>query len=472
MGGRRPRPQGLLFPWGQDAAAVDLDTPGSRPAGSVTANLSPVGARDTVGSAWEWVDEPYEPVDPGQQVRRGGENGRVRGGAAMRQVVDQANESTIRETGFRCAADAVDPAVPFGQFTHEQTRPETSTTRPGSAASPPTAPGGALVDDRFEDPRSGWPERTDASSKVGYHVPTSYHVEPAQAGTGVVALGGYSYADAIVETAAYVDKVASPTGRFRYGLVFRAHGARRAPLSQAGPERPENFYAFVVDPRGGSWELLHEDVYPLRRVAGGPLPGPLRVSDPAQPDVLRAELRGSALALFVNGASVGTYDTRGYHLEGDLGLYVEALDEPKPHVHFDRFTVSPRLTPRGDAPPVRATQSETGGPPVLPGRSVRSAAARWHGGTKGDRQWRASVQRRSMSCERRWVARSRCPTSPATTRRRPCGTGHRPPAHGDRPVHDRRHVADALAFARSWGSTSRCEVAATTSPGTACATAG
>jgi hypothetical protein len=103
----------------------------------------------------------------------------------------------------------------------------------------------------------------------------------------------------------------------------------------------ENFYAFVVDPRGGSWELLHEDVYPLRRVAGGPLPGPLRVSDPAQPDVLRAELRGSALALFVNGASVGTYDTRGYHLEGDLGLYVEALDEPKPHVHFDRFTVTP-----------------------------------------------------------------------------------------------------------------------------------
>ena len=242
-------PQGLAFPWGQEAAAVDLDTPGSRPVGSVAANISSLGVRDTVGSAWEWVDEPYEPVEPAEQVRRGGENGRVRVGAAMRQVVEQANESTIRETGFRCAADAVDPAVPFGQFSQEHSQPETTTSRPGATTTPPGG-GGTLVDDRFEDPRSGWPERTDALSKVGYHAPTSFHVEPAQAGVGVVTLGGFSYADAVVETAAHVDKTASPTGRFRYGLVFRAHGARRAPLSGLGPERPENFYAFVVDPRG------------------------------------------------------------------------------------------------------------------------------------------------------------------------------------------------------------------------------
>jgi len=43
-------------------------------------------------------------------VRRGGEYGRVRGGAAMRQAVSVANESAITETGFRCAADQVDPA--------------------------------------------------------------------------------------------------------------------------------------------------------------------------------------------------------------------------------------------------------------------------------------------------------------------------------------------------------------------------
>jgi hypothetical protein len=146
----------------------------------------------------------------------------------------------------------------------------------------------------------------------------------------------------VVETAAYVDKTASPTGRFRYGVVFRAHGARRSPLTGLGPDRPENFYAFVIDPRAGTWEMLHEDVYPLRRTAGGTLPpGLLKVTDPNQPDVLRAELRGSSITMAVNGTPVGTFDTRGYHLDGDLGLYVEALDEPKPHVHFDRFTVTP-----------------------------------------------------------------------------------------------------------------------------------
>jgi hypothetical protein len=52
-------------------------------------------------------------------------------------------------------------------------------------------------------------------------------------------------------------------------------------------------------------------------------------------------MRGNQMTLSINGEVVGTFDTRGYHLNGDLGLYVESLDETKPHVHFDELKVTP-----------------------------------------------------------------------------------------------------------------------------------
>jgi hypothetical protein len=330
-------PAGLAFPWGPQPGDIDLDTPGSRPVGAVPGNISPFGVHDTVGSAWEWVDEPYEPVPDGQKVRRGGEYGRVRNGAAMRQHVDPNNESTIAETGFRCAADRVDPGVAPGQFSDEHVLPPP--TKAPSATSVTTGQPGVLLDEQFDNTTSGWPVNTDALAKVGYHAPSWYHVEPAGPGVQVVVVGGFDYADAVVETAAYVDKTATPTGRFRYGIVFRAYGARRSPMTAPGPLRPENFYAFVVDPRGGEWELLHEDVFPLRVLDHGSLPQGFLGFDASKPDVLRVEMRGTQIKMFVNGADAATLDTRGYHPTGDLGFYVEALDEPKPHVHFDRLTI-------------------------------------------------------------------------------------------------------------------------------------
>ena len=41
----------------------------------------------------------------------------------------------------------------------------------------------------------------------------------------------------------------------------------------------------------------------------------------------------------MNDTKVGSYNTGGYHLKGDIGFYVETLDETKVHVHFDRFVV-------------------------------------------------------------------------------------------------------------------------------------
>ena len=78
--------------------------------------------------------------------------------------------------------------------------------------------------EQFENPTSGWPDKTDAASgtKVGYHAPSWYHVEATKAETTAVALGGFAFPDAVVETAAHVDKTDTQTGRFRYGIMVRA----------------------------------------------------------------------------------------------------------------------------------------------------------------------------------------------------------------------------------------------------------
>lgn len=332
-------PAGSTYPWGEQADAVDLDTPGSRPAGSTASNVSTFGVRDTVGSAWEWVDEPYEPVPDGQVVRRGGEYGRVRGGAAMRQVVNSGNPSAITETGFRCAADQVDPNRAPGEFSDSHPHPDEAVRSTTTAV--PSGPTAVLIDDSFEDTKSGWPDRSGPGWKVGYHAPTWYHVEAGAPGAQVMSLGGYDWTNASVEAAAYVDKVGNPAGSYRYGLVFRAEGAQRAPDSGAGNDRPENFYAFVIDPGGKRWQLLHDDTLPLRSLQEGPLPAGVRVTDGAAPDRLKVDMRGDQMTLFVNGQPVGEFDTHGYHTTGDLGLYVESIDDAKPHVHFDELKVTP-----------------------------------------------------------------------------------------------------------------------------------
>ncbi len=332
---------GRLYPWGNNAADVDLDTPGARPVGSVANNVSPFGVHDTVGSVWEWIDTPYVDVPAGSKVRRGGEYGRVRVGAAFRQVVSATNESVIAETGFRCAADVVDPNLEPGKFSSEHPRPAVSST----TTSPPATPRNVLRDDTFEDPKSGWIDQSDPKSRnpdyfIGYHAPTWYHVQASRAHVQVLSLAGLNYANIAIEAKAYIDKTADTTGQYRYGIVLRADGPMTAPpRGVGGPDRPRDFYAFVINPLVGKWQLLHADTLPFRVVAEGPLPA-VTVTDSARPDAVKVVANGSDFTLLVNGAEVGHYDTHGYHLSGDVGMYAETLDEPLVHVHFDSILVT------------------------------------------------------------------------------------------------------------------------------------
>ena len=331
---------GRVYPWGNNAADVDLDTPGSRPVGAIANNVSPFGVHDTVGSVWEWIDTPYAEVPAGNKVRRGGEYGRVRIGAAFRQVVSATNESVIAETGFRCAANVVDPSLEPGKFSSEHPRPTAPTTTLA-----PVAPRNVLRNDTFEDPKSGWIDQSDPKSRnpdyfIGYHAPTWYHIQASRSHVQVLSLAGLNYANIAIEAKAYVDKVGDIAGQYRYGIVLRADGPTTSPPPGiGGPDRPRDFYAFVINPPAGKWQLLHADTLPFRIVASGTLPT-VAVTDSARPDAVKVIANGSDFTLVVNGTEVGHYDTHGYHLSGDVGMYAETLDQPLVHVHFDSILVT------------------------------------------------------------------------------------------------------------------------------------
>ena len=331
---------GALYPTGETDDGLDLDQGGSRPAGSTAANRSDFGVHDAVGGVWEWVREPYAPIDAGTQVRRGGQYGRVRDGAAMRQAVDPAGQATIIETGFRCAADVIDPSREPLLFGIDHDLPEQQASG-GAGPADAGAGDGLLVDDSFDNTGSGFADIDEGDWRIGYHAPSWYHLEAAGPNTQVVSLGGYNLADGEVELTVYIDKTETSDGQYRYGLIFRSGGAiKPAPVGFVGPPRPEVYYAFVINPRAGVWELLHEDELPQRVQASGPLP-PVAATDPDNPDVLKVSMQGAAVTFWVNGEELQTFDTQGFHVEaGNLGLYAETFDETFVHVHFDRLTIN------------------------------------------------------------------------------------------------------------------------------------
>jgi formylglycine-generating enzyme required for sulfatase activity len=108
---------GRTFPWGEGftseranlASDGDLTDVGSFPQG-----VSPYGAHDMTGNAWEWVDDTYRDADHlGADV--GFDRGIVRGGGysyppyqgRASYLSFEAIEGTCNDLGFRCAKDAM-----------------------------------------------------------------------------------------------------------------------------------------------------------------------------------------------------------------------------------------------------------------------------------------------------------------------------------------------------------------------------
>jgi formylglycine-generating enzyme required for sulfatase activity len=108
---RGPGSEPPLYPWGPDPSADGkaggLPLSDTYEVGATDFNLSHFGVHDLAGNVWEWVGEPYDPVEGGGNILRGGRHGFLKD-MAFRQPAEPNVESFIPFAGFRCAADHVD----------------------------------------------------------------------------------------------------------------------------------------------------------------------------------------------------------------------------------------------------------------------------------------------------------------------------------------------------------------------------
>jgi hypothetical protein len=204
----------------------------------------------------------------------------------------------------------------------------TPTATPTRGTAQAASGGVKRVTDDFEDPSSGWPQLEFDNYFVGYHEPTYYHVQVSAPGDNVVApYPKLKFADLSIEATAFADAAnTAPQGDFRYGIALRRTG--------------KQFYAFAISPRSQSWYVLKSSATRLEVLAQGktgPVPGA------GGENKLRAEARGPALTFLLDGKVVSQLQDAAY-ASGEAGFYVETLDAPRVHVHFDTIRIEPVLT--------------------------------------------------------------------------------------------------------------------------------
>ncbi|MGB7875216.1 MAG: SUMF1/EgtB/PvdO family nonheme iron enzyme, partial [Anaerolineales bacterium] len=111
VAGRGPGPDAPEYPWGNDSQAggeiVKLPLEETYVVGTFPFNVSPFGVYDMAGNVWEWVGEPYESVQAGNQILRGGRFGFIKD-MAYREQVSPDDERFVPYAGFRCATSQLE----------------------------------------------------------------------------------------------------------------------------------------------------------------------------------------------------------------------------------------------------------------------------------------------------------------------------------------------------------------------------
>lgn len=308
---------GRLYPWGNDQKAVQLPQTDTYKVGSKMTNQSAFGAFDMAGNVWEWVGDTYAPIPAGNRVLRGGENGFLKD-MAYRLIGPPDQESMISAAGVRCAADKVSGGV-----------------------QPTATVEGVLLQDSFASSGSGWPILSEGTYLFGYHPPDYYHVEVGQPESHTVVSRGPDFDNVNVETNVKVDHTTTETGTFQYGLALRRSG--------------DNYYAFTVSPRTGTWQVLISSGKGLEVLKEGKVDTLRGIAPPGftpdKTDTLAVNANGPNFSFQINGQPVADISDSTY-TSGEVGFFVQTADETLAHIHYDELTVRQASgVSQGSSPP-------------------------------------------------------------------------------------------------------------------------
>ena len=142
------------------------------------------------------------------------------------------------------------------------------------------------------------------------------------ASTGRFGYAWKSFDDATIEVKALANsKKTAATGDFLFGPIFRRSG--------------DNYYAFTISPRTKKWFVLKNSPTKLQVLQEGTDEG---IQGLKAADTLRVDAQGSTFFFHINDRLVDQVSDPDY-TSGELGFYVETIDNPRVHIHFDSITI-------------------------------------------------------------------------------------------------------------------------------------
>ena len=286
----------LSYPWGEDSAALAIPSGGTYAVGSIPTNRSPFGTFDMAGNVWEWIGQPYLPVEQGLRVLRGGANN-FQNDLTYRLIGEPDASSMINDSGFRCASSSVEQAV-------EQS---------------------LLLTDEFADVLSGWYQAAAPIEEYfyGYHPADFYHVQVSSTEECLAVRYDLPLNDFIADVDIFTAKTEAEDGDFRNGLVIR--------------EGDGEFYAFLISPLSKEWQIVRNSLGGINILDQG-VDQSIRGQTQAERDRLTVTANGPELSLAINGRLVSTVYDDSFR-EGNLGFMVQTIDQSYAHIHFDRISV-------------------------------------------------------------------------------------------------------------------------------------
>jgi hypothetical protein len=209
---------------------------------------------------------------------------------------------------------------------------------------------GILYFDDFSDINSGWPILQVDNGQASYQSPDVYRLDVIAPGTVVQASHPGAFSDYSLET--IMASPAAGSGQWRHGFTFRQ-------------VTPDNYYAFLINPRAQTWQVLKRFLGEWTLLAEGT--SSAIGNDPATPVTLRVDALGAAMTFSINGTGVVALTDSSF-AAGEIGFLLETLDEPNVLVAADEITVrryDPTKVPAAPtAAPIVPTETQTGTPPT------------------------------------------------------------------------------------------------------------